>query len=49
MRDEVVYLGFKVSKNGMLTVKKIDTIKSAKKTENISEVISFVGLLNYYL
>ena len=48
MQDEVVYLGFKINKNGMPTVKKIDTIKNAKKTENISELKSFLGLLNYY-
>ena len=49
MQDEVVYLGFKINKNRVFPVKeKIVAIKNAEEPKSISEVISFLGLLNYY-
>ena len=49
MQDEVVYLGFKINKNKVFPVKKkIVAIKNAEEPKSISEVISFLGLLNYY-
>ena len=48
MQNEVIYLGYKIIKDGIFPVKeKIDAIKSAKKPTNVSELKSFVGL-NYY-
>ena len=49
MQDEVVYLGFKINKNGIFPVKeKIVAIKNAEEPKNVSELKSFLGLLNYY-
>ena len=49
MQDEVIYLGYKINKDGIFPVKeKIEAIKSAKKPTNVSELKSFLGLLNYY-
>ena len=49
MQDEVIYLGYKINKDDIFPVKeKIEAIKSAEKTTNVSELKSFLGLLNYY-
>ena len=49
LQDEVVYLGFKINKNGIHPVKeKIEAIKNAKEPRNVSEPKSFLGLINYY-
>ena len=49
MQDEVVYLGFKINKNGVFPVKeKIVAIKNAEELKNVFELKSFLGLLNYY-
>ena len=49
MQDEVVNLGFKINKNGIFPVKeKIVAIKNAEEPKNVSELKSFLGLLNYY-
>ena len=49
MQNEVIYLRYKINKDGIFPVKeKIDTIKSAKESTNFSELKSFLGLLNYY-
>ena len=49
MQDEVVYVGFKINKNGLFPVKeKIVAIKNAEESKNISELKSFLGLLDYY-
>ena len=49
MQDEVVYVGFKINKNGLFPVKeKIVAIKNAEEPKNISELKSLLGLLNYY-
>ena len=48
MQDEVVYLGFKMNKNGVFPVKeKIISIKIAEELKK-SELKSFLGLLSYY-
>ena len=49
MQDEVVYVGFKINKNRLFPVKeKIVAIKNAEESKNISELKSFLGLLDYY-
>ena len=49
MHNEVIYLGCKINKDGIFPVKdKTDAIKSAKEPTNISELKSFLGVLNYY-
>ena len=49
MQDEVVYLGFKINKNKIFPAKeKIVAIKNAEEPKNVSELKSFLGLLNYY-
>ena len=49
MQDEVVYLRFKINKNGIFPVKeKIVAIKNAEEPKHFSELKSFLGLLNYY-
>ena len=49
MQDEVIYLGYKINKDGIFPVtEKIEAIKSAKKPTNVSELKSFLSLLNYY-
>lgn len=49
MANEVIYLGFKINKYGVYPIKeKIDSIKNAKEPQNVSELKSFLGLLNYY-
>ena len=49
MSDEVIYLGFKINKNGITPVKeKIENIRTTKEPRNVSESKSFLGLMNYY-
>ena len=49
MQNEVIYLEYKINKDGFFPVKeKIDAIKSAKEPTNVSELKSFLGLLNHY-
>ena len=49
MQPEVIYLGFKINKHGVYPIKeKIDSIKNARIPQNVSELKSFLGLLNYY-
>ena len=49
LQDEVVYLGFKINENGIYPVKeKTEAIKNAKEPTNVSELKSFLGLINYY-
>ena len=50
MQDEVIYLGYKINKDGIFPVKeKIEAIKSAKKPTYVSELKSLLGLLNYII
>ena len=43
------YLGFKINKHGVYPIKeKIDSIKNARIPQNVSELKSFLGRLNYY-
>ena len=49
MQNEVIYLGYQINEDGIFPVKeKIDAIKSAKEPTNVSELKSFLGLLNHY-
>ena len=42
-------MGFKFNKNGIYPVKeKVEAIKNAKEPTNVSELKSFLGLINYY-
>ena len=47
--SEVVYLGFKIDQDGLHpTNDKVRAIKSAPRPENISQLRSYLGLLNFY-
>ena len=49
MTDEVIYLGFKINKNGVTPVKeKNENIRTTKEPHNISQLKLFLGLINYY-
>ena len=49
MQPEVEYLGFKINKQGPSLLKeKTKTMQSTSKLKNISELKSFLGLINYY-
>ena len=42
-------MGFKFNKNGIYPVKeKVEAIKNTKEPTNVSELKSFLGLINYY-
>ena len=46
---EVTHLGFRISKDSVLPLpEKIEIIKNAQLTKNITELKSFLGLINYY-
>ena len=48
-KDSVVYLGHKVSSQGISPVEdKVRTLKEAPYPENLSELVSFIGAINYY-
>ena len=48
-RDSVEYLGHRVDKDGLHPMKcKVDAIKNAPTPKNISELRSFLGLVQYY-
>ena len=49
MQDEVDFLGYRLSKNGLHPNKsKVDAINNAPRPKNVSQLKSFLGLLNYY-
>ena len=49
MEDEVVYLGYKISKTGITPcTDKVKTLLEAKYPENKDELIAFLGAVNYY-
>ena len=49
MADEVIYLGFKINKNGVTPVKeKIENITTTKEPSNVFDLKSCLGLINYY-
>ena len=49
MADEIIYLGFKINKNGVTPAKEnIENIKTTKEQRNVSELKSFLGLIYYY-
>ena len=46
---EVEYLGFNVSKDGLKPTKdKVEAIKEAEAPKSLSELRSFIGIVNYY-
>ena len=46
---EVVYLSYRISKDGVTPIpEKIEPILKAPKPENVSQLKSFLGMLNYY-
>ena len=48
-KDSVEYLGHRVDKDGLHPTKgKVDAIKNAPTPRNVSELRSFLGLVNYY-
>ena len=47
MADEIIYLGFKINKNGVTPAKEnIENIQTTKEQRNVSELKSFLGLIN---
>ena len=47
--NEVTYLGFKINKNGIKPLTEcIDSLMKAPAPVNVSELKSFLGMLNYY-
>lgn len=49
MADEVVYMGHLVNSQGIRATKdKIESIQKAPSPSNVSELKSYLGLLNYY-
>ena len=48
-QEELVYLGYKISKDGIAPVlSKVDDLVKAKAPEKVEEMISFLGAVNYY-
>ena len=48
-KDSVIYLGHKVCSQGISPVEdKVKTLKEAPYPENLSELVSFIGAINYY-
>ena len=49
MADEVVYMGHLVNSQGTrATTDKIESIQNAPSPTNVTELKSYLGLLNYY-
>ncbi|XP_014675604.1 PREDICTED: uncharacterized protein LOC106815629 [Priapulus caudatus] len=49
MADEVIYLGYKISADGLHTVaEKVKAIAMAPQPKNVKELRSYLGCLNYY-
>lgn len=49
LKDRVIYLGFIISTEGLMTdPKKIESIKKFPRPHNVKEVQSFLGMCNYY-
>lgn len=49
LQDEVTYLGYRIDKNGIHPIKrKIESVSDAPKPENVSQLRSFLGSVNYY-
>ena len=47
--SEIVYLGFKITKDGLLpTSTKVAAIRNAPRPTNVSQLRSYLGLLNFY-
>ena len=48
-QDEVIFCGFKIDKEGLhKTQDKVDAILQAPVPDNKTQLLSFLGLLNYY-
>ena len=48
-RDRVQFCGHKINKEGLhKTQEKIEVVVSAPRPENVSQLRSFLGLVNYY-
>ena len=46
---EVTYLGFRINKDGVLPLpEKVEIIKNAQVPKNVTELKTFLGLINYY-
>ena len=49
MEPTVQYIGHEISKQGIKPLNcKVETIKKAKYSENVSELVSFLGAAQYY-
>ena len=48
-KDEVMYLGHRLNSRGIFPIaKKVETLKEACYPENLSQLVSFLGAVNYY-
>lgn len=48
-RDQITYLGYDINKSGIKkSIDKVKAISQAPRPSNISELQSFIGLVNYY-
>ena len=49
MKNEVDYLGYRISSEGLRTAQsKVKAVLDAPTPRNLSELKSFLGLVNYY-
>ena len=49
MKDEVIYLGYKVCKLGISPVRnKIDDLKNVDSLRNVKDLVSFLGAVGYF-
>ena len=49
LQPKVTYLGFRINKDGVLPLpERVEIIKNAQVTENVTELKSFLGFINYY-
>ena len=49
MQPEVTYLGYRVNKNGISPLpEKVDINNSVESPKNVTELKSYLGLINYY-
>ena len=49
MQPEVTYIGYRINKDGIFPLpEKVDFVKNAKSPKTVTELKSYLGLINYY-
>ena len=49
LQDEVTYCGYRISKEGIRPlIENVEAVRSAPEPTNVSELRSYLGMLNYY-